>query len=420
LLVCFSVTEQQAEDNFLHEILSKLGLTLLVAEVGGQCIKGARLVAHVCDYTAAAKVVSQKLESCLDDWDGIVNNLCQLLENVLAAENQIAPPIFHVCKLSQLSEYEAGSLIPVADLRMGRKRCVDRSNSELEKAVHEYFGRLGSNMGMSFQVLPKVDELRLIKNLLKQYPSTVALQEKLSGLLTINGKTSHGKIDPGLKARYHGTSIEVKTNEFVIVAADGKFTSRTSYAPLKLKADKVRNFGNMCVAVSGDWANSAKMVSTLSTCMRVLKEENKSRPTISKFADFTMRKLSSRVRDTEIIFGAFDPLKDDKTAVPCISYANELRSVDIEDLFFCAGTGSSYAEMILSKGNVHIDMELDEAITLVEQALVYASMHDDCTGGWASIHVIKDGGKVIEIMPREDIGSTLWNRHHASLERMEA
>ncbi|KAI3896678.1 hypothetical protein MKW92_020837, partial [Papaver armeniacum] len=79
-LVCIFVKEVEAKNNFAHEILSKLGLTLLVAELGEQRVKGVRLLARVSNYTAAAEVLKRKFESCsLDDWDRVVNNLCQLL-----------------------------------------------------------------------------------------------------------------------------------------------------------------------------------------------------------------------------------------------------------------------------------------------------------------------------------------------------
>ncbi|KAI3940136.1 hypothetical protein MKW92_029169, partial [Papaver armeniacum] len=421
LLVCISVSEQLGKIDFACEILSNLGPTLLVAEVEGQRIKGVTLLARVCDYTAAAGVLSQKLESCLDDWDRIINDLCQLPENkLLGAIHENALPIFHVCKLLQSSDYETDSLIPVilrnAVPHLGNNFELE---DELENAVHEYFNRLGSSVEVSFQVLPRVDELRLIENLARRAWDLPALQEAFNGSNTISGYIRRGIIVPGLKSGFHGTCIALKTKNFMIVAADGKLTSKTSYDALKLKAEKIRVFGNLCVAVIGDWISSAKTISSLSTCWRFLKDENKKRPSISKFAEFTRGKLFSRTRNTEIIFAGFDQLKVGKPAVPCISYARGFQNVDVEEPFFCGGTGYHYAAMVLSKGGVHPDMTLDAAIALVEKALVYASMGDGCTGGWSSIYVIENDTP-IRRMPREDICSTLWNRHREWLECMNA
>ncbi|KAI3855398.1 hypothetical protein MKX03_025356 [Papaver bracteatum] len=279
--------------------------------------------------------------------------------------------------------------------------------------------QFGSSVEVSFQVFPRVDELRLIENLARRAWDLPALQEAFNGLNTISGYIRRGIIVPGLKSGFHGTFIALKTKNFMIIAADGKLTSKTSYDALKLKAEKIRVFGNMCVAVIGDWISSAKMISSLSTCWRFLKDENKKRPSISKFTEFTRGKLFSRTRNTEIIFAGFDHLKVGKPAVPCISYARGFQNVDVEEPFFCCGTGYCYAAMVLSKGGVHSDMTLDAAIALVEKALVYASIGDGCTGGWASVYVIKNDTP-IRRMPREEICSTLWNRHHEWLECMKA
>ncbi|KAI3962753.1 hypothetical protein MKW98_029912, partial [Papaver atlanticum] len=409
LLVCISVKEVEAKNNFAYEILSKLGLTLLVAELGEQRVKGVRLLARVSNYTAAAEVLKRKFESCsLDDWDRVVNNLCQLLgKDIKLCVKKV--------KINQTGKVLlSGSQIP-KDLREADlshmptgSRCVDEIEFELDNAIHEYFNRLGSGMEVSFQVLPKVDEIQLVNKLREKNVSWgPVLQKAFSGSHTIGKNiTSCGRINPALKTAFHGTSICIKTNKYIIVAADGKLTSRTSYNALKLKADKVTDFGNMCAALSGNWINSAKMISTLGTCMRFLKDENKSRPTISKFADFIREKLFSRMKDTEIMLAGFDKPSDGGPAVPRISYATGVQNFDIGESFFCCGTGSSYANMVLSNEKVCETMELDLAIASVEKALVY------------TIHVIENGenGITIKKLPRESIHSTLWNRYCSWLE----
>ncbi|KAI3853922.1 hypothetical protein MKX03_024148, partial [Papaver bracteatum] len=110
-LVYISVTELQAKNDLAREILSKLRLTLAAVEVGSLCIVGERLLSHVCDYAAAAEVFRQKLDSCPDYWECYLNELVSSLEDPSKwcggmVDNQVYPPIFLACKLSQLSENE--------------------------------------------------------------------------------------------------------------------------------------------------------------------------------------------------------------------------------------------------------------------------------------------------------------------------
>ncbi|MCL7044491.1 hypothetical protein MKW94_025278, partial [Papaver nudicaule] len=70
--------------------------------------------------------------------------------------------------------------------------------------------------------------------------------------------------------------------------------------------------------------------------------------------------------------------------VPCILFANGHSIIDVNESFFCLGTGVSHAEKILSEGKVYDGMSLEDAIDLVERALLYASVCDGFTGGYAS------------------------------------
>ncbi|XP_026459888.1 uncharacterized protein LOC113360611 [Papaver somniferum] len=171
LLVYISVTEQQAKCDIAHEILFNLGSTLVVAEVCRRRLKGGRLLSHLCDYGAAAEVLGQKFESCKvlnggspGDWESIINNLGQLLEDdskwcAATNDNQIHLPMFFVCELSQFTSEMSriGRSSPVYNKEYNSLP-YQRKKYKLEEAVPEYFNRLGSNGGMSLRVLTNAEE----------------------------------------------------------------------------------------------------------------------------------------------------------------------------------------------------------------------------------------------------------------------
>lgn len=154
LLVYISVTEQQAKCDIAHEILFNLGSTLVVAEVCRPRLKGGRLLSHLCDYGAAAEVLGQKFESCKvlnggspGDWESIINNLGQLLEDdskwcAATNDNQIHLPMFFVCELSQFTSEMSriGRSSPVYNKEYNSLP-YQRKKYKLEEAVPEYFDR---------------------------------------------------------------------------------------------------------------------------------------------------------------------------------------------------------------------------------------------------------------------------------------
>ncbi|MCL7047224.1 hypothetical protein MKW94_028495, partial [Papaver nudicaule] len=80
-------------------IMSKLGPTLLVAEVGSQRVKGVRLCAHLSDYIAAAEVLGLLCGSSYQ-----LNSLNEfMVESDRGGWPASSPrPLFEICKLSQL------------------------------------------------------------------------------------------------------------------------------------------------------------------------------------------------------------------------------------------------------------------------------------------------------------------------------
>lgn len=75
---------------------------------------------------------------------------------------------------------------------------------------------------------------------------------------------------------------------------------------LNLKADKLRNLDDMCVAILGDWKSLTETMRTLRTCERCFKENGVRKLTVSEWADFTTQKLFFHLTETQVIFCAFD------------------------------------------------------------------------------------------------------------------
>ncbi|KAI3944433.1 hypothetical protein MKW98_006594 [Papaver atlanticum] len=401
--VYISVAQQQGKYDHAREILSMLGTTLLICEVERLHMKGGILLACLCDYAAAMEILRQKSETCPEDWECFLSELGQLLEDSqwcgATTDNEIHPPIVLACKLSQLSNEEFGTNLSealnlkLASLPMEVHGCLHGKEYD-QLAADEYFSRLGADTKVTLQVSREFEELQLINNLWTRFinssPPAIGLDEV---------------------SEYHGTSIALKTNSFILVAADGKLTIDNYSKGLNLKADKVHCLDDMGVAICGSWKTLRNTVGMLKRHFRSVKNE-RSRPMVSELADFLKEELSSCQGKSGIILGAFDQLEEGR--VPCISFADDHTKIDVTQPFFCSGTGERFASQILSEGNVHMNMSLDEAICLVERAFVYVSLHDSCTSGWANIYVI-EVDKPIRAMTRERISTTLWRRHHLSL-----
>ncbi|MCL7021546.1 hypothetical protein MKW94_003354 [Papaver nudicaule] len=425
-LVCISVTEQQAKYDFAREVLSKLRLTLAAVEVGSLCIVGERLVSHVCDYAAAAEVFREKLDSCPDDWECNLNELVSSLEDPSKwcggpVDNQVYTPIFLAFKLSQFSENESGSQflnsLPRADLENGITRCLleRKEDKALEEIMYDYFSRVGSKAEVFFQVLSRDAEYQLIVNLLRQ--DLDVLKEELSNMLTISRMPDpNGNFSTHEKSRLRGTQICLKTSNFIILAADGKLATAFSSKALTLMCDKLRHFDDLGIAVCGKWKNMTRIDHGLMESMRVLKNRGQVTRIGRDFSKIISEQSFYYPGDADFLIGAFDELKDGQPPVPCISSVSGVITHAVHRKYNCAGTGSNYAKAILER-NLHEDTGLAEAIELVEKALVYASMWDSCTGGWASIIVI-ERGQAARYLAREDITTTLYARHRFFLESM--
>ncbi|KAI3952555.1 hypothetical protein MKW92_049490 [Papaver armeniacum] len=370
-LVYMSITEQQAMYGPAHEILSKLGLTLLVVKFDKQHLAGGRLLAHFCDYAAAVEVFQKILESCSpSDLECLLNYfVCSLEDDSKwcggAIDNKIQPPIYLACKIPQLSNENCGleicKALKVSTLKNARNRCLPggKDNDALEVAIYEYFNR---------------------------------------------------KLLCGRRIQSSWDNNRLKTNKFIVLAGDGKLTSAYSDNALLSVSDKIRRFDDLCIAISGVWKNVSKTDSILRKNMRYLNKNGEGRPTVREFAEYV---VEARILDraTEVIICAFDELEDGQPPVPCVSCADRFMCWDEKESFYCSGSCRNYANHILSEGNIRADMGLAEAVALVEKALVYAAMFDNCTDGLANITVI-DNCKNVRVIAREYISTTLWERHH--------
>ncbi|MCL7030148.1 hypothetical protein MKW94_008926 [Papaver nudicaule] len=389
------------------------------------------ILARLCDYAAAMEILRQKSETCgsPDDWECFLNDLGRLLEHDsqwcgATTDNLIHPPLVLACKLSQLSDYEfmhsqfgttlsEALTLKLANLPMEIHGCLTGKEYDgLDEDANEYFNRLGAEAKVSLHISRKSEELQLIKYFCEQDTLTPALLREEVEKFLARVEESSGFIHDGVSS-YHGTSIALRTNRFIILAADGKLTTKNNSNGLHMEDDKIWGFDDMGVGICGSWKTLSNTVSMLKRRFKLFKDNGTKRPTVGKLVDSLKEKLSSCKGKTGIILGAFDQLEGGGF-VPCISFADEHRRIDINESFFCLGTGARHASKVLSGGKVHMEMSLEEAINLVERALLYASVRDSCTGGYASIYVI-EVGKSARAIPRERICTTLWRRHHLSL-----
>ncbi|KAI3843819.1 hypothetical protein MKW92_004908 [Papaver armeniacum] len=423
-LVYMSITEQQAMYGPAHEILSKLGLTLLVVKFDKQHLAGGKLVAHFCDYAAAVEVFQKILESCSpSDLECLLNYfVCSLEDDSKwcggAIDNKIQPPIYLACKIPQLSNENCGleicKALKVSTLKNARNRCLPggKDNDALEVAIYEYFNRVDHISQSVFQVLSKVEEYSWIENLLEpDFLTPELLKEEFSKMCTVPRIPKYfGNFCVGEGSRVHGTTIVLKTNKFIVLAGDGKLTSAYSDNALLSVSDKIRRFDDLCIAISGVWMNVSKTDSILRKNMRYLNKNGEGRPTVREFAEYV---VEARILDraTEVIICAFDELEDGQPPVPCVSCADRFMCWDEKESFYCSGSCRNYANHILSEGNIRADMGLCRGSCFSRKALVYKAMFDNCTDGLANITVI-DNCKNVRVMAREYISTTLWERHH--------
>ncbi|XP_026380223.1 N-terminal acetyltransferase B complex auxiliary subunit NAA25-like isoform X1 [Papaver somniferum] len=238
----------------------------------------------------------QKSETCPEDWECFLRELGLLLEDDsqwygATTDNQIHPPKVLACKLSQLSDEEFGTKLSealnpkLANLPMEVHGYLNGKEYDwLDKATDEYLSRLGADTKVTLQVPQKFEELQLIHNLREQGSLTPALQVEVKKFLAGVDESSGFISDE--ESRYHGTSIALKTNRFIIVAADGKLTTKNNSRGLNLKADKVHGLDDMCVGICGSWKTLSNTVGVLKRRFRYVKNEKAKRPTVSELADF--------------------------------------------------------------------------------------------------------------------------------------
>ncbi|MCL7051164.1 hypothetical protein MKW94_000995, partial [Papaver nudicaule] len=401
-LIYMSITELQEMYDPVREILYKLGSTLLVVKADKEHLEGGKLLAHVCDYAAAVEVFKKILESCSPgDWESLLNDIgCALDDDskwcVGGTENKIQPPVFLACKISQLPSEKCGSKIlealKLSNLENGRNRChPDRKDNDLfEEAIYEYFTRIDHMSQRFFRILSKDEEYGLIDNLLKQdVLTTELLKEEFSKICTVSKIPKHFETlcegPEGFKSAIRGATIVLKTNKFIILAADGKLTSAYSDNALYLKSEKIRQFDDLCFAISGVWNTLSKTVGIVNKYMRHFKKNGEGRPTVRKLAGCIAKEDPMSNGACEVIICAFDELEVGQPPVACVSsFPGIFACWNNKKSFCCSGRYSGHAEYILKEGNVHTDMGLAEAICWVERALVYTAMFDSCTGGLAN------------------------------------
>ncbi|KAI3944359.1 hypothetical protein MKW98_006520 [Papaver atlanticum] len=287
------------------------------------------------------EILRQKSETCPEDWECFLRELDRLLEDDsqwygATTDNQIHPPIVLACKLSQLSDEEFGTKLSealnpkLANLPMEVHGSLDGKEYDwLDKAADEYLSRLGADTKVTLQVSQKFEELQLIHNLRGQDSLTPALQVEVQKFLAGVDESSGFISDEVFPC--HGTSIALKTNRFIIVAADGKLTTRNNSKGLNLKAAKVHGLDDI------------NTVGVLKRHFRYVKNERAKRPTVSELADFLKEELKScHDEESGIILGAFDQLEEG-LYVPCISFVDDCNKIDVNQSFFCSGTGEYFA-----------------------------------------------------------------------------
>ncbi|KAI3950165.1 hypothetical protein MKW92_044479 [Papaver armeniacum] len=411
-LVYMSVMELQEMYDPVHEILYKLGPTLLVVKADKQDLKERKLLAYLCDYVAAVEAFKKiLLLRSPNDWESLIDEFNFSVEDD-------SNYMYFACKISELPKKQCGSQIlktlKLSNLENEKKICrLDRKDNDVfEEAIYEYFTRVDYRIQRFFQIFSKGEVYWLVDSLLKQDVLTMELlKEKFSMICNISKIPKHfGDFCMGVKSAVHGATIVIKTSKFIVIAADGELTSASSDNALFLNSEKIRQFDDLCIAISGVWKTLSKTVSIVHKCMRQLKKNGEGRPTVRQIAEYMAKEDPMLNGEFEVIICAFDELEVGKPLVPCVSFAGNFFNWDPKQSFYCSGRCSSHAERILLEGNIGPDTGLAEVICWVERALVYTAMFDSCTGGLATITVI-DADKKVKVMAKEYIHTTLWEKH---------
>ncbi|XP_026390965.1 N-terminal acetyltransferase B complex auxiliary subunit NAA25-like isoform X2 [Papaver somniferum] len=410
-LVYMSVMEQPEMYGPVHEILCKLGPTLIVVKADKQDFQERKLLAHLCDYVAAVEALKKILWlRCPNDWESLIHEIDFSVEDD-------SNYMYFACKISVLPKKHCGSQIleALSNLENKKKICrFDRKDNDVfEEAIYEYFTRVNYRIQRFFQIFSKGEVYWLVDSLLKQDVLTAELlKEKFSMICNIPKIPKHfGDFCVGFKPAVHGATIVIKTSKFIVIAADGELTSRSSDNALFLNSEKIRQFDDLCIAISGVWKTLSKTVSVVHKCMRHLKKNGEGRrPTVRQISEYMAKEDPMLNGEFEVIICAFDELEVGKPLVPCASFAGNFFSWDPNQSIYCSGRCSSHAECILLEGNIGPDTGLAEVICWVERALVYTAMFDSCTGGLATITVI-DADKKVKVMAEEYIHTTLWEKH---------
>ncbi|XP_026431429.1 N-terminal acetyltransferase B complex auxiliary subunit NAA25-like isoform X2 [Papaver somniferum] len=410
-LVYMSVMEQPEMYGPVHEILCKLGPTLIVVKADKQDFQERKLLAHLCDYVAAVEALKKiLLLRSPNDWESLIDEFNFFVEDD-------SNYMYFACKISELPKKHCGSQIleALSNLENEKKICrFDRKDNDVfEEAIYEYFTRVNYRIQRFFQIFSKGEVYWLVDSLLKQDVLTVELlKEKFSMICNIPKIPKHfGDFSVGFQPAVHGATIVIKTSKFFVIAADGKLTSRSSDNALFLNSEKIRQFDDLCIAISGVWKTLSKTVSVVQKCMRHLKKNGEGRrPTVRQIGEYMAKEDPMLNGYFEVIICAFDELEVGKPLVPCASFAGNFFGCDPNQSIYCSGRCDDYAESILLEGNIGPDTGLAQVICWVERALVYTAMFDSCTGGLATITVI-DADKKVKVMAKEYIHTTLWEKH---------
>ncbi|RZC87282.1 hypothetical protein C5167_029831 [Papaver somniferum] len=406
-LVYMSVMEQPEMYGPVHEILCKLGPTLIVVKADKQDFQERKLLAHLCDYVAAVEALKKiLLLRSPNDWESLIDEFNFFVEDD-------SNYMYFACKISELPKKHCGSQIleALSNLENEKKICrFDRKDNDVfEEAIYEVNYRIQR----FFQIFSKGEVYWLVDSLLKQDVLTVELlKEKFSMICNIPKIPKHfGDFSVGFQPAVHGATIVIKTSKFFVIAADGKLTSRSSDNALFLNSEKIRQFDDLCIAISGVWKTLSKTVSVVQKCMRHLKKNGEGRrPTVRQIGEYMAKEDPMLNGYFEVIICAFDELEVGKPLVPCASFAGNFFGCDPNQSIYCSGRCDDYAESILLEGNIGPDTGLAQVICWVERALVYTAMFDSCTGGLATITVI-DADKKVKVMAKEYIHTTLWEKH---------
>ncbi|MEB3825740.1 MAG: archaeal proteasome endopeptidase complex subunit beta [Desulfurococcales archaeon] len=185
----------------------------------------------------------------------------------------------------------------------------------------------------------------------------------------------------------HGTTtVGIKINEAVILAADKRATAGHLIASRRVKKI-VKIDEKIAMTIAGVVADAQTLADSIRAEMKFYSITSKKTPTVKNYANLLSRILFSSKwfpYMVQLIVGGYD-------TAPRLFALDWYGSVLEEEKFTSTGSGSPIAYGVLEDG-YRDDMSVEEAVELARKAVTAATRRDSASGDGVDVFIITNKG----------------------------